>query len=700
MASIDTLVSALNPEQAHAVRTTEGPVLVLAGAGSGKTRVITTRIAYLIAQGRALPEEILAVTFTNKAAGEMRERVASIVGPAAAKRITISTFHSFCVRVLRAEIELLGYRRNFTISSEGDARTLLRRTLRDIDGVQDGFDVDIFLQRIGAAKNAGLDAPADVNKRAVKGAQKTGRAESEAVQRYAKWLPEVYERYQSALKAANALDFDDLLAMTLRLWREHPAALERYQQLFRYVMVDEYQDTNGVQYALLRSLVSAHGNLCVVGDDDQSIYGWRGADISNILHFERDFPGAEVVKLEQNYRSTETVLGAANAVIGNNRSRRPKALWSALGKGRPLDWFVVADEEAEAKEAVAWLTHIQGRSDARHSDFAILYRSNLQSRPFEIALRQAGIPYTVVGGHDFYERAEIKDIVSYLKAIANPRDEAAVLRVVNVPRRGVGDVTLHRVHDLCLRESMGVTRGLAALVEREDLPSNVAHGIRDFLGVIRDFRAKFRQSSGKLTEVVTELVDRIGYREDLFRSCKSPEQFEARWGNVQALMSSVLEYEESTTEPTLSGFLDQSALVSDGDQRGDGKDRRTSGVQLMTIHSAKGLEFPFVFLVGCEEGLLPHERNAAGDLLEEERRLFYVAVTRAQRHLTFFEALRRMRFRKPRATKTSRFMTEIPERLVKRHIRATPESMPDPEPAPAKPRAKAKTSRPRGGQAR
>ncbi|NIA15710.1 MAG: UvrD-helicase domain-containing protein [Nitrospiraceae bacterium] len=674
------LTRGLNPEQVEAVRRTKGPVLVLAGAGSGKTRVITTRIAYLIEQGLAKPGEILALTFTNKAAAEMRERVAKIIGADLARDIVLSTFHSFCVRVLRAEIEHVGYRRNFTITAESDTRTLLRRTLEDLDGAGETFDAGTFLERIGQLKSAGIDPAGAADTPALpKGAAKSPEADKKkaaTAEKYEKWLPEIYERYQSALRAANAVDFDDLLLLTLRLWREHPRVLGRYQKRFRYVMVDEYQDTNRVQYELLLALTGKHRNLCVVGDDDQSIYSWRGADIANIISFERDFPEAHVVKLEQNYRSSETILDAANHVIACNTVRRPKNLWSQLGKGRRVDWFITGDEEQEAAEAAKLLRYIRGQTGAAYRNFAVLYRANQQSRPYEIAFRQANIPYVVVGGQEFFERAEVKDLIAYLKIIANPRDEAAFLRIINVPRRGIGDVTLHRAHDICRTQSMGLGKALVSLLKGGDLPRNTQAGIRQFLGIVNTFRQKYRDCEGRLASVTVELVDHVRYRADLFRSSKSAAQFEARWGNVEALISAVAQYEEQNERPTLSGFLDDSALVTNEDRR-DKEERRSEAVTLMTIHSAKGLEFPYVFIAGVEEGLLPHEKSTGKEAIEEERRLFYVALTRAKRHAVLFESMSRERYGKRRMTKTSRFVAEIPEALIRRRIRAARDMVAD-----------------------
>ncbi|HPJ99216.1 MAG TPA: UvrD-helicase domain-containing protein [Candidatus Hydrogenedentes bacterium] len=660
---MNAFLAGLNPAQREAVTHTEGPVLILAGAGSGKTRVITQRIAHILARGIAQPGEILAVTFTNKAAGEMRERVAALTGAQAARDLVISTFHSFCLRVLRAEITHLGYRKDFTISSEGDARTMVRRLLDNLDGVRETFDPDSFLEQIGWVKNSGLfEVP-----------ENQPEGDTDTARKYATWLPAVFEKYQSALRAANTLDFDDLLLLTLRLWREHPRILARYQKRLRYVMVDEYQDTNPLQYELLRLLASAHRNLCVVGDDDQSIYGWRGADIQNILSFEKDYPDARIVTLEQNYRSTQTILSAANAVIANNRARREKRLWSELGAGRPLDWFVTADEEHEAKMIVSWIQHIRDRTRAKYTDFAVLYRSNLQSRPIEIAMRQAKIPYVVVGGQDFFERTEVKDIIAYLRAVVNPRDEAAFLRIANMPRRGIGDATLHQVHALCLAENLPFAKGLSEAMRRGLIQGRAEAGIRELSGLLRGFGERFRQEGVSLTQQVQELVDRIGYRAELVRTSKSDLQLEQKWSNVEAVIDAVAQYEQqSPVPPTLNGFLDESALNKTEDHREDGRQQR-SGVTLMTIHSAKGLEFPFVLIAGIEEGLLPHEKCLQGAALEEERRLFYVALTRAKRHATLFESCVRSRRGRERLSTTSRFIKEIPETLLCRHVRAARE---------------------------
>ncbi|MCF6286902.1 MAG: UvrD-helicase domain-containing protein, partial [Candidatus Hydrogenedentes bacterium] len=688
----------LNPSQREAVRHTEGPVLVLAGAGSGKTRVITQRIAHILASQLAVPSEILAVTFTNKAAVEMRERVADLVGKKIANTIVISTFHSYCLQVLRKHISHLGYRKNFSIAGDSDSRTLLRRVVEDL-GSTESFNMGTFQSQISLLKNANEAPDPD----------KPPPVETENEEKYSENLAVVYESYQSALRAANSVDFDDLMLLTLRLWNEHPAMHAQCRDAFKYVMVDEYQDTNKVQYELIRKLVSLHRNLCVVGDDDQSIYGWRGADSSIILDFDKHYTDAKVITLDQNYRSTETILKAANAVIAHNTARKEKKLWSELGKGRLLDWIICSDEEAEADEALKWMKFIQDRTGARYSDFAYLYRSNQQSRPLEVTLRQAGIPYIVVGGQDFFERAEVRDIISYLKVIVNPRDEAAFLRVVNMPRRGVGDATLHKIHELCRDEKLSLGQATAELLKRgidggptqmaldttgEDRviqfkAQKVERGLRDFLALLSKYRKRFKEKKSTLRRIVEDLINDIDYHGEIERSCKTPQQASSRWNNVEVVVKAIGDYEEKAESPSLSGFLDESHLNTD-QSRFDKDDRKKSGVTLQTIHSAKGLEFPFVFLMGVEDGLMPHERSIKENTIEEERRLFYVALTRGKRHVTMFETLSRVRNGKERMSKTSRFLDEVPSELYKKHIKAVRQMVEDkvapPEPKKKKPR--------------
>ncbi len=677
MGIVTDFAEGLNPRQREAVLATEGPVLVLAGAGSGKTRVITRRIAHILANRMAEPEQVLAVTFTNKAAGEMRERVAELMGSDIAKRACITTFHSYCLRILREHIEHLGYRKNFSIAGEGDVRTLLRRVVDDLNQQDKRYSPSEFQSAISLFKNTQPD----------RNTPKPGPVEKESQEKYVETLPDVIEAYQSALRAANSVDFDDLMLLTLKLWRDHPAAHAICRDEFRYVMVDEYQDTNRVQYDLLRGLVEEHRNLCVVGDDDQSIYRWRGADPRIILDFDKHYPGATVITLDQNYRSTNSILKAANGVIQNNQSRRDKRLWSELGEGRAIDHFIVANEEAEAAEALSRLKYIHAKSGAKYSDFALLYRSNLQSKPLELTFRTAGIPYVVVGGQDFFERTEVRDIISYLKIIANPRDEAAFLRIVNMPRRGIGDATLHTVHELCRTEKISLGKALAEALKRGETPAQAKEGIRKFLDLLTRFRERFKEPGVSLKALVEDLVIAIDYRGELDRAAKSREQAHNRWLNVESVIEAIGSYEEKAEKPSLVNFLDESHLNTD-DAKFSKKERRATGVTLMTIHSAKGLEYPFVFIMGCEEGLVPHGKSVLEGGLEEERRLFYVALTRGKRYVALFESLMRKRGENDRPTSTSRFLKEIPQDLLKVHARASremlAEHLPDPKQKPKK----------------
>jgi len=701
----------LNPRQLEAVLHTEGPLLVLAGAGSGKTRVITCRVGQLIASGKADPSQILAVTFTNKAANEMRERLKALIGDSLAEPVRISTFHAYCLTILREHCEHIGYRKNFSIAGEGDSRTLMRRVVDDLPS-PDAFSAGIFQTEVSLYKNRN-EVPDENSKMPVA---------TENAARYAEYMHHVYAKYHDALRAANSMDFDDLMLQTLRLWREHPALGKACRDTFRYVLVDEYQDTNQIQFELVKYLVQDHQNLCVVGDDDQSIYAWRGADTRIILDFDKHFPKAHVITLDQNYRSTETILRAANSVIGNNSARRDKSLWSQLGKGRALDWFVVADEDAEAREAINWLRQIQEKTGAAWSDFAFLYRSNQQSQPLEIALRQAGISYVVVGGQDFFERTEVKDIISYLKVLSNPRDEPAFLRVINMPRRGIGDHTLHKVHELCISRGCSLGQALAEILKQGKESASAQQelldfeegfnpvqqwnrteqGIREFLTLLMDFRERFQKADGRnLRNVVEDLVLAIDYRGELERTCKNRLQIEARWQNVEYVLKAVGDYAANAKEPSLRGFLDESHLAGDSPFQSK-EERKRKGVTLMTIHSAKGLEYPFVFLFGCEEGLMPHQKSLEQNTLEEERRLFYVALTRGKRHVTLFECLRRSKGGKERATTTSRFMKEIPEDLliqrlfaVRDGLSALSEEKPDAPPENEPPRVFKKPGRKR-----
>ncbi len=656
--TIDQLLDGLNPAQREAAAHVDGPLLILAGAGSGKTRVITARIAYLLAHGHAQPSNVLAVTFTNKAAAEMRERVATLVGKEAAKALTISTFHSFALRILREYAKEAGLRQDFSVAAASDQRALLRRILGDLDGsTKDAFKPEILAEAIASRRALEAAQPALGN------TLPDGLPQTEARSKYETWLPEIQTRYESALRAANSVDFDGLLLLALRLLREQSCVRDALRERFRYLLVDEFQDTNRVQFEMLRHLANPRNNLCVVGDDDQAIYAWRGADPRNILEFHKHFARTTIVRLEQNYRSTQTILDAANAVIANNVTRHQKRLWSEQRKGRAIDLLVTADDEHEAKMAVSWMRTIQKRTAARWRDFALLYRSNTQSRIFELTLRQAGIPYVVLGGQEFFDRAEVRDLVAYLKVIANPRDETALLRVVNMPRRGIGDTTLHRIHEWCATHNRPMLDGLREAATLGLAGREAATGIDDFLRLIAAFRRRMKAEPKNLGEVFGDLVHAIGYRDELERTSKSPEQLDMRWGNVEAIVEALSQYAQGEATPSLRAFLDQSALAKEGDPRTKAE-RREAAVTLMTIHSAKGLEFPFVFLMGVEDGLLPHEKSLSENGLEEERRLFYVAVTRAQRHLTMFQTQVRNKRGKEKSSLPSRFLAEIPAELI------------------------------------
>jgi len=663
MPKLSKFEKGLNPDQLEAVRQIKGPVLVIAGAGSGKTSVVTRRIGLIISKEYAKADQILAVTFTNKAAGEMRERVADLVGKRKAESVTISTFHSFCLKVLREHIEHLGFRRNFTISGEGDTRTIIKRIVEDMEGVDESFDQGTLRSEISLAKGANVETFS------LTPATDESEEEKNTREKYETYLPEVYEQYQSALRAANTLDFDDLLTYVLRLFAEHPRILSAYQKRFKFVMVDEYQDTNPTQYQLVQMLVAKHKNLCVVGDDDQSIYGWRGADVRNILQFEKDFPNAKIVTLAQNYRSFESILNAANSVIKTNAKRREKTLFSALGAGQPLDWVLTADDEHEAKITADWIGELRSSTGADFKDIAILYRSNTQSRPYEIAFRTLGIPYNVVGGQDLFERAEVRDIISYLKALANPWDEAAFLRIVNMPRRGIGDKSLHAVHDLCRTRKLSLGKGMAMALKEGVIHGTAEKGMRSFLALMAETRRRFKERKKPMSEILEELIDFIGYKNELDRTSKTLELSRMRWENIEAVVQALAEYESGTKDATLGNFLDQSSLNSSADKNND-DDPRNNAVTLMTIHSAKGLEFPYVFIAGVEEGLLPHDRSVREGSVDEERRLFYVAITRAKRHCILLETCSRRKHGRDKICTTSRFMKEIPDELLTKHIRA------------------------------
>jgi DNA helicase-2/ATP-dependent DNA helicase PcrA len=640
----------LNPQQLAAVKQTEGPLLVLAGAGSGKTGVLTYRIAHLLLNRKVPPEAILAVTFTNKAAREMGERVHDLVGKTACKGIIISTFHSLGVQILRRDIERLGYKGNFSIYSASDQSGLVRQILREVASDGKKYDPDSIVWKISAAKNK-LISP--------------DRYEPAASDDGELMAAAVYPRYQSALRAFNAVDFDDIIMLTVRLLQQFPEVLHHWQQRFRYIMVDEYQDTNASQYLLINLLAAGSNNLCVVGDDDQSIYGWRGADVGNILDFEKDFKGCKVIKLEQNYRSTGTILAAANHVIRNNPLRKDKQLWTAAGSGCQIDLIVAGDDEEEATSVVERIQVERFRQELAYSDIAILYRTNAQSRAFEEQLRFEDIPYVLIGGMQFFERKEVKDAVSYLKVIDNPLDEVALLRIVNFPRRGIGDGTVVKINQWSLSEGVPLFEAFGRVIEIPAINEATRAKVTDFYRVVQNARQEFTRPGG-LAEKGKQLFKKLGLEDELYRTVDNPAQARRKVENLEQVINSMAAYEARTFKSNLAGFLEKVSLMDE--ERFSGKDKKEHGrdaVTLMSLHSSKGLEFPHVFLVGMEEEILPHKRSIYEDFsVDEERRLCYVGITRARRSLTLSRCLQRKQYGRLMECQPSRFLEEIPAELL------------------------------------
>jgi DNA helicase-2/ATP-dependent DNA helicase PcrA len=652
-------LDALNPEQREAVLHVKGPLLILAGAGSGKTRVITSRVAFLIGDGHAQPHQVLAVTFTNKAAEEMRGRVESLLG-ADCGRMWVSTFHSLCARLLRREAPAIGLSRDFVIYDSSDQLTVVKQALRDLNIDDSLVQPRAALSRISHAKNR-MESPEAV-------------AQSAGWNRRDEYISKVYAQYLRALKDSSALDFDDLLLKTVELFENAPHVREKYAGQFRFVMIDEYQDTNRPQYMLIRRLAEAHRNLAVVGDPDQSIYKWRGADLRNILDFEHDFPEAKVVKLERNYRSTQIILDAASAVIRQNRNRKDKHLWTERKGGTRIVYFRGGDELEEADFITR--TARTGLADDVDATVAVLYRTNAQSRTIEDALMREGLAYKVVGGVRFYERREIKDALAYLKLIINPHDDVSLRRVINVPARGIGKGVMDTVEklDAAVGDDLPLlSAGLQPTLAANSLWARIVRGLenRALTGRAAGSLTVFRDLIVTLTEIAREdpvsiaigkMLDRSGYLQDL-REDRS-EDSEARIENLAELVSAAREYEGREPEPTLGGFVDRLSLLSDVDEEQGDRDAR---IWLMTLHSAKGLEFPTVILAGMEEGLFPHSRSSQDDdELEEERRLCYVGMTRARQRLVLTGAARRRIFGDYQASEPSRFIDEVPAELVER----------------------------------
>src|SRR5215204_2550165 len=637
---MNQLLDSLNERQREAVEATEGPLLILAGAGSGKTRVITVRIAHLISEKNVPPYNILAVTFTNKAAQEMRERVNRLLeGRRLESAPLVSTFHSLCVRMLRRDIEKLeeGYTRSFTIYDQDDSLRVVKACIKDL-----GYDDQRLAPRqtqsaISHAKNSGLDAAAYA-----------ARAEYTDEKRAA--IARVFKLYEERLVNNNAVDFDDLMILAVRLLRKREDVRAHYNDRFRYILVDEYQDTNALQFALISHLTQKQHNICVVGDESQSIYRWRGADISNILNFEQHYPEARTIKLEQNYRSTQTILDAADAVIKHNTERKEKTLWTANPAGAPIRYYQAMDAETEARFVAAKIE--EHRRRVRESRAAILYRTNAQSRVFEEALRRAGLGYNIVGGFSFYERAEVRDVVSYLKLALNPHDSVALMRVVNTPTRGLGKQTLDELDRRAKDYNVSLWETIGIIGEQpEGFSPRAVAALRKFQAIIEGLVARAQKEPA--SEVVKAAILDTGYADAL--KAENSEEAEGRLENLQELVNAAVDYDKEEGGG-LRDFIDAAALVSDTDQyKGD------APVTLMTMHSAKGLEFPVVFIVGMEDGLFPHSRAAADQAeMEEERRLCYVAVTRAERFLYLSHAMRRRVYGEEMAAEPSQFLNEMP----------------------------------------
>ena len=642
----DSIVEGLNPEQRAAVETTEGPLLIVAGAGSGKTRVLTHRIAYLIGVCGIAPESILAVTFTNKAAGEMRERVHKLLGQEA-ENVWLSTFHSACVRILRRDIGHLGRSRGFVIYDESDSLVVVKEALRR-QGLESGSpEARRMSWHFDQWKNQGV-LPA-------KAAEQATDLDSERA-------AEVYAVYQRLLADANALDFGDLLLQTTLLLDRFPEVLRHYQRRWQYILVDEYQDTNRVQYQLVNQLAAEHRNLCAVGDPDQSIYAWRGADIRNILDFERDFDDARIVKLERNYRSTQRILSGASAVVEHNQDRREKRLLTERGEGERICFYESRDERDEAQYVVGKILEGARVGDHRYGRVAVFYRTNAQSRPIEEELLKYDIPYVVVGGVRFYDRAEVKDVLAYLRLIVNPSDGAALRRIVNKPTRGIGKTTLRRAEDLAEQRGVALLEGLRLFAE-DGAAGRTRRAIADFFALLERLTPEVLGRAP--ADALSAILDQSGYRRQLEREATA--EAEARLENLRELLAGAEEFEAANADLAddergiLELFLDQVALVSDLDEA----EMRDDRVSLMTVHSAKGLEFPVVFLVGMEEGIFPHAASSRDDLaIEEERRLCYVGMTRAMERLTLTWARKRRRFGSESFAAPSRFLGEIPSSLV------------------------------------
>ncbi len=658
MTEIDPLLEGLNPQQTEAVTHTGGPLLVVAGAGSGKTRVLTRRIAYLMSRRNVAPYQILAITFTNKAAGEMKERVADLVGPIA-KSMWVSTFHSACVRILRQEATRLGYSNSFSIYDSADSQRLITIVAKELNLDPKRYPARQFQSMISNAKNELLGPQDYLNA---------------ASNQFEQVVADVYAIYQQRLIRANAMDFDDLILKTVEVLQRYPEAKARFRSRFRHVLVDEYQDTNHAQYILVKELVGTElegqppAELCVVGDADQSIYGFRGATIRNIMQFELDYPNAQTVLLEQNYRSTQNILNAANAVITKNESRKEKNLWSDAGSGAPLTGYVAESEHDEANFIADEIRSLQREGVSTPGDTAIFYRTNAQSRVFEEVFMRNALPYKVVGGLRFYERREVKDLLAYLRVLANVEDEISLRRIINVPKRGIGDTSLDYVNEFARNNNISFWQGLLRCNEIGSVPARAALAISEFTSMVSAL-AVLVEAKTKPSVIVEAALEQSGLLKELADS--TDPQDEVRVENLKELVAVSMEYEERPFEElgedeeiSLAGFLEKVSLVADADEIPEGEDHG-GVVTMMTLHTAKGLEFPTVFLTGMEDGIFPHSRTLGEkDEIEEERRLAYVGLTRARQRLYISRAEYRSTWGAPNYNPPSRFLDEIPEEVI------------------------------------
>lgn len=640
--TMDGLLKGLNKEQREAVKHTDGPLLIMAGAGSGKTRVLTHRIAYLLGEKDVSARNVLAITFTNKAAREMKDRVRRLVGPES-EQMWVSTFHSMCVRILRRDIDRIGYSRNFTILDSGDQLSVIKQVLKNLNIDAKKFDPRAMLGQISGAKNE-LISPEEYSKN-------VGNF-------FERQVAQIYEAYQKMLQKNQSLDFDDLIMQTIHLFKRVPEVLEYYQRRFQYIHVDEYQDTNHAQYFLVKQLASRYQNLCVVGDSDQSIYGWRGADIANILSFEKDYPSSQAIFLEQNYRSTKSILSAANEVIRNNPGRKPKNLWTENPDGKNIHYYQGATEQEEALFITDKIQELTRREGYSPNDLAILYRTNAQSRAIEDTLMKSGVAYQMVGGTKFYERKEIKDMVAYLRLITNPDDDISFERVVNVPKRGIGKTSVEKlrehaaVHDISFNEAVKE-------IDFTGVSKKAANALAGFGNLIQTLSQQ--QEFLTATDMVEAVLERTGY-EEMLKNEKSLEA-QSRLENLEEFKTVTQDFEKTAEDKTLVAFLTDLALIADLDRVDETEDEPK--ITLMTLHAAKGLEFPVVFLIGLEEKVFPHSRSMFDEKeMEEERRLAYVGITRAEQELYLTHARMRTLYGRTNMNPISRFINEIPEELV------------------------------------